>query len=330
MVGPPPAIAAVRVAVRRWLAAAGQDPVHPLGESVCVAVSGGADSLALLVTTVFEAGKLGLAVDAVTVDHRLQEGSGERAEAVARLARDLGARTGTICTVTIDGTANLEALARRARYAALDAQSRGRWVLLGHTLDDQAESVLLGLGRGSGARAIAGMSAYNFPYGRPLLSVRRGQTRAACLAQELPIWDDPHNDDPRFTRVRIRNEAIPLLEEILGGGVAEALATTADLLRDDERAVDELARRALRGLAADPPPGAVSALRVAALADHPAGLRRRIVKLWLERDGGFRSLTGAHIGAVDALVSAYHGQGPAYLPGGRTVARTRETINLTR
>jgi len=330
VVGPPPAVAAVRVAVRRWLATARHDPLHPLGESLCVAVSGGADSLALLAGTLFEAGKLDLAVDVVSVDHGLQHGSAERAAAVAELARELGARVGIACRVDVGGTSNIEALARRARYDALASHSRGRWVLLGHTLDDQAESVLLGLGRGSGARAIAGMSTYSFPYGRPLLTVRRAQTRAACLEQELPIWDDPHNDDPRFTRVRIRNEALPLLEEILGGGVAEALATTADLLRDDERAVDELARRALAGLGADPPPDAVSALRLAALADQPAGLRRRIIKLWLERDGGFGSLTGAPINAVDALVSAYHGQGPAYLPGGRCVARTRETINLTR
>ncbi|PRZ43161.1 tRNA(Ile)-lysidine synthase [Antricoccus suffuscus] len=330
MVGPPPAVAAVRVAVRRWLENAGHDQPYPPAESLCVAVSGGADSLALLTATIFEAGKLGLEVDALSVDHQLQDGSAARAAQVADLARRLGARSATVCTVTVAGTSNIEAQARTARYAALAAQSHGRWILLGHTLDDQAESVLLGLGRGSGPRAIAGMSAHNFPYGRPLLTVRRAQTRSACRDEGLPIWDDPHNDDPRFTRVRIRNEALPLLEEILGGGVAEALATTAELLQHDDRAVGELALRALDVLRADPVPDMASALRARALADHPAGLRRRIIKLWLEKDGGFGSLTGPHIAAVDALVADYHGQGPAYLPGGRRVTRTRETINLTR
>ncbi len=330
MVGPPPAVAAVRVAVRRWLDTVGKDPAYPLGESLCVAVSGGADSLALLAATVFEAEKLGRAVDAVSIDHQLQQGSAARAGHVVALARRLGCRAATVRTVTVAGTSNVEARARTARYDALAAESQGRWVLLGHTLDDQAESVLLGLGRGSGPRAIAGMSAYNFPYGRPLLTVRRTQTRAACQDNDLPIWDDPHNDDPRFTRVRIRNEALPLLEDILGGGVAEALATTADLLQHDDRAAGELARRALDVLRVEPAAEMAAALRVRALGDHPAGLRRRIIKLWLEKDGGFGSLTGAHITAVDALVSDYHGQGPAYLPGGRRVARSRETINLTR
>lgn len=332
MVGPPRAVAVVRVAVRRWLAATRDDAGHPLQDSLCVAVSGGADSVALLAATAFETRKLGVALDAISVDHQLQSGSSARADEVVALALRLGCRAATVQKVRVAGASNIEAQARVARYEALSEAAAGRWILLGHTLDDQAESVLLGLGRGSGPRAIAGMAAHNFPYGRPLLTIRRADTRAACNAEDLPVWDDPHNDDPRFTRVRIRHEALPLLEEILGGGVAEALAKTADLIQHDERSARELAQQALVVLRVDPYPDldGVRRLDARALGGYPGGLRRRIIKLWLEDDGAFATLTGAHVATIDALVDTYHGQGPAYLPGGRCVIRTRETINLMR
>ena len=109
-------------------------------------------------------------------------------------------------------------------------------MLLAHTLDDQAETVLLGLGRGSGARSIAGMRPYDPPWCRPLLGVRREVTHAACVELGLNVWHDPHNSDRRFTRSRLRSEVLPLMEEVLGGGVAEALARTATALRGRHRA----------------------------------------------------------------------------------------------
>src|SRR5690348_15375182 len=144
----------------------------------------------------------------------------------------------------MNGGGGLEAAARRARYGALRAARPhpDSPVLLGHTLDDQAETVLLGLGRGSGSRSLAGMTTWDPPWLRPLLGLRRADTEAACCAQDLPFWDDPHNADPRFTRVRLRREVLPLLEEVLGGGVAEALARTAAQLRDDGEVLDAAAR----------------------------------------------------------------------------------------
>ena len=139
-----------------------------------------------------------------------------------------------------------EAAARTARYAALEAARGDAPVLLAHTLDDQAETVLLGLGRGSGARSIAGMRPYDPPWYRPLLGVRRSLTHAACAELGLTPWHDPHNADRRFTRVRLRTEVLPLLEDVLGGGVAEALARTATALREDTDALDDLADRRAR------------------------------------------------------------------------------------
>ena len=116
-------------------------------------------------------------------------------------------------------------------------------MLLAHTLDDQAETVLLGLGRGSGPRSIAGMRPCDPPWFRPLLAERRSVTHAVCAELGLPAWDDPHNHDRRFTRVRLRSEVLPLLEDVLDGGVAEALARTAAALREDTDALDGLADR---------------------------------------------------------------------------------------
>ncbi|GAA1086648.1 tRNA lysidine(34) synthetase TilS [Tsukamurella spumae] len=291
---PGPAALRVRQAVRAWHAA------HGSGPTVAVALSGGADSLALLTGVLAE----GLDVVALVVDHGLQDGSAEVAGRTATLARELGARGAEVLTVTVDGAGGPEAAARDARYAALDAARGGAPVLLGHTLDDQAETVLLGLGRGSGARSLAGMAPWARPYGRPLLGVRRADTRAACAELGIAPWDDPHNLDPRFARVRIRTEALPLLEEILGGGVAEALARTASSLRADNEALDGLAP-ALSGVEA----------RVDDLAGLPAALRIRALRAWLGGRGA-RALTGAHLAAVDALVTDWHGQGPTAIPGG--------------
>ncbi|KXO96801.1 tRNA(Ile)-lysidine synthase (plasmid) [Tsukamurella tyrosinosolvens] len=290
---PGPAALRVRHAVRAWRTA------HGSGPTVAVALSGGADSLALLTGALAE----GLDVVALAVDHGLQEGSAAVAERAAATARELGARA-TVLTVAVSGPGGPEAAARAARYAALDAARDGAPVLLGHTLDDQAETVLLGLGRGSGARSLAGMVAWAAPYGRPLLGVRRADTRAACAELGLTPWEDPHNLDPRYTRVRVRTEVLPLLEDVLGGGVAESLARTAASLRADNDALDGLA----------PAPSGPD-LPVEELAGLPAALRIRALRMWLASRGA-RALTGAHLAAVDALVTDWHGQGPTAIPGG--------------
>jgi tRNA(Ile)-lysidine synthase len=229
----PDPVGAVRRAVRRAL---GGLPEPARAAPLLVAYSGGADSTALLAAArAVVPGRVHVAV----VDHGLQDRSAER---TAHLVAGLTAQgiPAAVHTVVVDGPGGTEAAARRARYAALRTARPhpDSPVLLGHTLDDQAETVLLGLGRGSGARSLAGMTAWDPPWLRPLLGLRRADTAAACHAQGLPFWDDPHNTDPRFTRVRLRHEVLPLLEDVLGGGVAEALARTAAQLRDDDEALD--------------------------------------------------------------------------------------------
>uniref|UniRef100_UPI002458F285 tRNA lysidine(34) synthetase TilS n=1 Tax=Nocardia brasiliensis TaxID=37326 RepID=UPI002458F285 len=200
---------AVRRAVRAWRAAYGRS-------KVAVALSGGADSLALTAAAVVEMD----AVDALVIDHQLQPGSAAVAAAAAAAALSLGCRSARILPVVVGGTGGLEAAAREARYAALAAARTGLPVLLGHTLDDQAETVLLGLARGSGGRSIQGMTEWAEPWGRPLLAVRRETTRRLCAEIGLTPHDDPHNHAPEFTRVRLRTEVLPLLEDVLGGGAA--------------------------------------------------------------------------------------------------------------
>ncbi len=321
--GPHPAVAAVRRAVR--------DLLTP-GRSVLVACSGGADSLALAAATAFVAPRLGVSAGLVTVDHGLQPGSPEQAARVAALGYELGFDPVETVRVEVGAAGGPEAAARSARYAALEAAGAalGADVLLGHTLDDQAETVLLGLGRGSGPRSIAGMRPVTdggtLRWLRPLLGLRRATTAAACAALGLAPWQDPHNDDPAFQRSRLRGEVLPLLEDVLHGGVAEALARTAALVRDDLDALDALA--ALAALAAEINTPAVTAergeegtdLEVAGLAEQPRAIRRRVLRGWLAGSGA-GSLTAVHLDAVDGLIVTWHGQGPIDLPGGLRVAR---------
>ncbi len=263
----------------------------------CVALSGGADSLALTAV----AARL-LPTTALVVDHGLQQGSA----AVAATARDqadaLGCVDVEVLHVGVGTDGGPEAAARRARYAALERGRASAPVLLGHTLDDQAETVLLGLGRGSGPRSIAGMRAYDPPWCRPLLAVRRDVTRGACAELGLTPWQDPHNRDPRFTRTRLRAEVLPLLEDVLGGGVAAALARTAAALREDTDTLDDQAATALVDIAAD------GGLDVTRLRELPAAVRRRVIRGWL-LGGGATGLTDGQIRAVDALITGWRGQG---------------------
>ena len=306
--GPPPAVAAVRLAVRRTLA--DLDP----GSRVLVACSGGADSLALLATTVFEARRGGLRVVAVTVDHGLQHGSGQHARAVADQMQGMGADEVLVAPVSVGAAGGPEAAARTARYAALAAaatEHAAAVVLLGHTRDDQAETVLLGLARGSGARSLSGMVPVAGCYRRPLLDLSRQDTVAACRAEHIAFWDDPHNADPSYTRVRVRQHVLPVLEKELGPGVGAALARTARLLRDDADALDAIALDALRAVR-DPD----GSLRLDPLPAMPAAVRRRVLRL-AALDAGCPSteLFLVHVDALDELVTGWHGQQGVDLPG---------------
>ncbi|WP_410874451.1 tRNA lysidine(34) synthetase TilS [Nocardia sp. A7] len=304
------AVLAVRRGVREWVAARGGRG------QVVVGLSGGADSLALVAAAVVEAGE----VTAVVVDHRLQEGSGEVADRAVEQALGLGCVGAMVVPVDVGRAGGLEAAARVARYAALESVRDGRPVLLGHTLDDQAETVLLGLARGSGGRSIQGMVAWNSPWGRPLLGVRRTQTVRMCADLGIEPWHDPHNADPTYTRVRVRDEVLPLLEEVLGGGVAQALARTADQLRADGTVLDAYADdllRAARTRAAAPDPAGSDrpTLSIEILATAPPALRRRAMRAWLA-DQGVTGLMNAHLQAIDELVGNWRGQGGVAVGGG--------------
>ncbi|HSU37608.1 MAG TPA: tRNA lysidine(34) synthetase TilS [Propionibacteriaceae bacterium] len=287
---------------------------------VLVACSGGADSLALAFGAQRVGARLGRPVGAAIVDHGLQPGS----TAVAARARDqlssLGLAPVRVLTVQIDATdrSGPEGAARSARYAALDAEAAANHatVLLGHTLDDQAETVLLGLARGSGPRSLAGMAQRSGRLLRPLLGLRRSVTQQACRELGLEPWTDPQNDDRQFTRVRVRHTVLPVLEAELGPGIAEALARTADLARDDADLLDQLAA------AADP---GTDTLDCAALLDLPAALRTRVIRRWLLRHG-VPEPTAVHVGMVAALVTAWRGQESVDLPRVRVL---RQAGHLT-
>ncbi len=312
-----PAVAAVRRGVRGDLA-----DLEP-GDTVVVACSGGADSLALLAATVFEGQKLALRVIGATVDHGLQDDSAERTTRVVEQMARLGVDETVSARIQVDGPGlGPEAAARQGRYAVLDEIGErfgAAAVLLGHTRDDQAETVLLGLTRGSGGRSIAGMRRRFERYRRPLLDVSRDDTVTACQAEGIEFWTDPHNSDPTYTRSRVRERVLPVLEDELGPGVAETLARTADQLRLDMEYLDDLAGEVAEDLP-DPVP-------VDALAGLPTAVRRRVLRLVTLRAGAPASeLFHEHVLAVDALVTDWHGQKWVDLPGRIRAARRAEAL----
>jgi tRNA(Ile)-lysidine synthase len=382
MAGPHPCVAASRTAVRAALRALPTDAVPigavstdavligavPIGAvptdavpmpPVLVACSGGADSLALAAATAFVAPRLGRTAGAVVVDHGWHRASAEIAARAAQACTDLGLAPVDVVRLA-DGArpgrgagspdGGPEAAARTARYAALAAAADRHGaaaVLLGHTLDDQAESVLLGLARGSGGRSLAGMpgrrtmstAAGDVLLLRPLLGLRRVDTEQVCAELGLTPWQDPSNTDPAFARSRLR-AAAGLLDDLLGPGVAQALARTADLLAEDADALDAAALALLAAAEepsarAEPPdepqdeaqghvrarPASAVRLEVTVLAAAPAAVRRRALLLAARRAGSPAGALGRrHVLALDALVVGWRGQGAAHLPG-RVVGR---------
>jgi tRNA(Ile)-lysidine synthase len=313
-VGPAPAVAAVRNAVRACVA-----DLAP-GDLVLAACSGGADSLALAAAVAFVAPRAGLRAGAVTVDHGLQEGSAARAVSVAAVLAGLGLDPVRTASVSAEagtgGAGGPEAAARTARYAALSRVAAGDGaaaVLLGHTLDDQAETVLLGLARGSGARSLAGMPPRRGVFRRPLLGLRRPVTAEACAALGLDPWQDPHNADRRFARVRVRLDALPALEAALGPGVAEALARTAGQLRADAEVLEKISSERT---------GGDSPLSASSLAELPGAVRTRVLRSAALAAGcPAGALTAGHVARIEELVTGWHGQRWIDLPGGVRASR---------
>lgn len=332
---------AVRASLTSFIDEAGAPP------ALVVGLSGGADSLALALTTIDVAARAGIPVITVTVDHGLREGSDEEARRVADLAASLGARA-VVETVTVDGPGGPEGAARDARRAALRAVGarEGAPILLGHTMDDQAETVLLRLARGSGPsslRAIAPLSRDDdgVTWLRPLLGLRRTDTEGACAQAGLAPVHDPTNDvdgpwraadGSPLRRSALRHGVIPALASALGVDPVPALARTAALCAEDDdalsghaRELTAAARVAADAIAADDtdpgadtdPGGADSpvALAVASLRGAPRAVRTRALREGAQ-SAGIRALSSTHVDAIDDLVVAWRGQGPIHLPGG--------------
>ena len=268
------------------------------GTNVDCAVSGGADSVALLVL----ARIANLNVTAWHVDHGLRENSNTEAELVAQLAIQLGARFESR-TVTVEPGANTEARAREARYGVLPTG-----VMTGHTADDQAETILINLLRGSGTRGLAGMQP---TAQRPLLHIRRSETEALCSALGIVVFNDPSNDDGRFQRNRIRHEVLPLLESLAKRDLVPVLTRQADLLRDDDDLLNEFA-------------GALDPTDALALANAPIALSRRAIRSWLTNPLVPDSAT------VERVLDVARGNTLACDIGlGRQVRRSQQRLRIT-
>jgi len=295
------------------------------GDCALVAVSGGADSLALACALIKEAPDLAISLIAVTVDHQLQSGSGEQAKKVQAELKAMGYQEVIIEKVNVQEKSGLEADARTARYGALDkvAHAYGATqIFLGHTRDDQAETVLLGLARGSGTRSLSGMAVINGKYARPFLQLTREQTVQACQEENLNPWNDPHNENEKFSRVRVRNMVLPVMEAEIGPGIAAALARSAAILRDDADALDEMAQAVISRVD-------LKDLDCAALAELPRAIRSRVLRAAIYGAGAPGGTVSAdHLTSVEALVTSWRGQGEVSLPGGVKVARISGRLSL--
>ena len=299
--------------------------LEPGTDSVVVGLSGGADSLVLTAVAVWVGERSGFTVQAVVVDHGLQIGSAEIASIAALAATKLGATSIEIRKVDVGNDGGMEMAARTARRAALLEVANGRPILLGHTANDQAETVLMRLLRGSGAHSLSAMSACTKTWHRPFLPHSRGEIEAAVVELLTPLgitpWQDPHNFDEVFSRVKIRRH-IDTLSEEFGPSIISGLVRTADMLRSDNRALDHLADESFR--AAQKSETQVS-MGVEELESVPGAIRTRLIKLCFDHlTAGTREnspLTHQHVMSVEALISGWSGQGGIALPLGVTANR---------
>ena len=296
------------------------------GDRILLAVSGGADSLLLAAATNLEAVKVGIQLSAIVVDHQLQSGSGKVAELTQKRLSELGITEVKISQVEVVGAGGMEAAARRARYEALDTEADrigAVAIFLGHTEDDLAETVLLGLARGSGTRSLSGMAFQVGKYVRPFLELTRSQVLAACKESGIEFWNDPQNQELGFARVRVRNEILPKMEKEIGPGISKALARTSRILREDADALDLIAGEIFTNLA-DP-----TQIPIESISDLPIAVRKRVIKQAIEAMGA-PSLSAEQILEVEALVGAWKGQGPVALAGGITARRDSGRLTLSK
>ncbi len=312
-----PATLEIRRAVRPWVKSA--------TARIAIGVSGGADSMALAIGTILEAREAQIEVIAVIVDHSLQAGSAQVAQSAADQLLTHGVSRTIIKKVEVELVDGMEASARRARYAAFEeaiAEIAPDYFFLAHTENDQAESVLLGLARGSGTKSLSGMAEINGLYVRPLLGVTRSITELVCQENGIQAWADPHNQDRSYARVRVRLDLLPALEADLGPGITAALARSAKILRQDSDALDGYAQAFLT----ERNPNDLSVEELAELAQ---AVRIRVLRAAIFQAGApLGSLSADHLAPVEALVTDWHGQGAISLPGGVKVRRISGRLSL--
>jgi tRNA(Ile)-lysidine synthase len=298
------------------------------GSTVSVACSGGADSLALASAALFEGNRAEITVIACIVNHNLQEGSMEVALRTKRVLTGIGFDVVEIMDVHIQqNSLGMEAAARNARYGALTEFATKHNValtMLGHTLDDQAETVLLGLARGSGAKSIAGMPTLSpdDKYLRPLLGITRKETVAYCEDVGLDYWSDPQNLDTKFSRVKVRLNVLPVLEEEIGPGIASALSRTAEILQDDLEYLEAQADDAFKEITTTTNNSVV--IDTEGLEKLPKALATRVIHKSLSLLG--TEPAKVQIDAVMELVTNWHGQKPLTLPSVRVERKGKEII----
>ena len=318
------------------------------GETIVVAVSGGTDSTALLLALheLKTAGKLSVNVCVAHLDHKLRQTSAKDARWVADLAEKLAyecvigrAKVAELAKANND---NLEQAARQARYAFLERTAKrksAQYVLTAHTMDDQAETVLLRLMRGSAGGGLGGMDAVR-PLGgrsaiklvRPLLWARRADTENYCRIRKTPFLVDEMNSDAGFSRVRVRQQLLPLMQSF-NNRIVEAISRTAAQLREDRavltRDSDDLLERASLSAGGDEEESGVPALNVKLLASEPPALRRRALREWVAKGrGGARRLEMVHLLAVEKLLEGNAGGRTVELPGGGRVKRSRNRLEF--
>lgn len=306
---------------------------------VLVACSGGADSLALAAAAAHCQAKGLVRAGAVVIDHGLQANSATVAAQAAQQCAQLGLAPVEVVQVQValgSGSGGVEAAARAARYGAFEqvaSKHQVAAILLAHTQDDQAETVLLGLARGSGSRSIKGMNPVAGLWRRPFLGLGRAETEQVCATLNMEPYSDPHNQDQQFARVRVRSQVIPALQAALGESVVPALARTAQQLQDDCSALDDLAATELAARTTQTADRAVGhALAIGGdlpLAEVARAVRTRVIRLFLLGGGcDAERLSSTHIDSIDSLVVDWRGRGPVRVPGDREVARVEADLLL--
>jgi tRNA(Ile)-lysidine synthase len=316
-----PAQGAIRHAVREVLTY----NTKP-GQKLLIAVSGGADSLALASAVLFESKKLQLNIATVTIDHGLQKASAKVTEQTLEKLNQIGITEAWSKKVKVGTKGGPEAAARDARYQALESiriESKSDFIVLGHTANDQAETVLLGLTRGSGSRSLSGMSVRSERLLRPLLSIERATTEQFCKDEKISPWQDPQNKDLKFLRVRIRKVVLPFLEKQLGKGIFNNLIRTSSQLQEDDQYLSGVAEKAFKKIAKTS--SRTVTLDQSGLSKLPAAIRNRVIKSAIDYFNVESSRT--HVLAVADLILNWHGQKPLALPGVR-VERKGKTITI--